>query len=358
MPKAGFISRTQSQFARLIELDRQIRAGRYPNGVSFAREWEVSEKTIRRDFAYLRERLNAPLAYDRKHCGYYYSDPSWHVPALSVSEEDIWALMVSSSAARLFSGAPVAHKLQQVTARLLGTYAGHPAALITDGSFTGLSFTSSNQRTIDPATWLVVFKGMVETRVVSAVIAKGAYDDRSGRYVFEPLHIASIQGDWYVFVRMVCDDAVEQIPLARLSQAECLKNTFRPRHEIDFKAAVENMFGRHVYFRGEPSHPVKLLFCPELASVVQERIYALGQRLICMPDGSVEMTFATQSLVEVLWWVLGWGHGVRVLEPVTLIDLHVQEIEKMKGLYQGRKPPCLEQQKVLHELYRQTEARL
>ena len=358
MSKPEFMSRTQAQFARLIELDRQIRAGRYPNGVSFAREWEVSEKTVRRDFAYLRERLNAPLAYDRKHGGYYYSDPSWYVPALSISEEDIWALMVSSYASRLFSGAPIAHQLQQVTAQLLATHSGHHTALKTDGSFSGLSFTSSCQRTIDPATWLVIFKGLVETRVVSAVISKGAYDERSGRFVFEPLHIASVQGDWYVFVRMVCDDVVEQIPIARLSQAECLEKSFRPQNDIDFKAAVESTFGRRVYFRDEPMHPVKLWFCPELASVVQERTYAPGQRLRRLPDGSVEMTFATQSLVEVLWWVLGWGHGVRVLDPEALIALHVQEIETMKGLYHGKKPPCLEQQQALHELYCQTEARL
>ncbi len=49
-------------FRRLLELDARIRAGSHPNCSSFAREWEVSAKTVQRDLEFLRDRLRDAVA--------------------------------------------------------------------------------------------------------------------------------------------------------------------------------------------------------------------------------------------------------------------------------------------------------
>ena len=53
-----------------MELDRVIRSGRLPNCTSFAGEWEVSPKTVQRDFDFLRDDMGAPLEYDAGRRGY------------------------------------------------------------------------------------------------------------------------------------------------------------------------------------------------------------------------------------------------------------------------------------------------
>jgi Ankyrin repeats (3 copies) len=71
------MKRNKPQLHRLLALDRLIRDGKYPNALTFAREWEVSQKTIQRDIEFLRDMLGAPIKYDRAQNGYYYTDQQW-----------------------------------------------------------------------------------------------------------------------------------------------------------------------------------------------------------------------------------------------------------------------------------------
>ena len=48
---------------RLLEIDRMIREGGYPNAPQLEKKFEVSRSTIMRDLEFLRERYNAPLEY-------------------------------------------------------------------------------------------------------------------------------------------------------------------------------------------------------------------------------------------------------------------------------------------------------
>ena len=60
---------------RIAAFDRAIRAGEYPNARTIARELEVGHRTVQRDVEFLRDRLGAPLAFDRRRNGYYYNRP-------------------------------------------------------------------------------------------------------------------------------------------------------------------------------------------------------------------------------------------------------------------------------------------
>ena len=53
---------------RMIAMDAAIRAGAYPSVRTFIDRFEVSERTVRLDLAFMRERLNAPLDHDRSRC--------------------------------------------------------------------------------------------------------------------------------------------------------------------------------------------------------------------------------------------------------------------------------------------------
>ena len=73
------MKRNKTQLHRLFALDSLIRDGKYPNALTFAMDWEVSQKTVQRDIEFWRDRAGAPLEYDRVRKGYYYTQP-WDVP--------------------------------------------------------------------------------------------------------------------------------------------------------------------------------------------------------------------------------------------------------------------------------------
>ncbi len=79
-------------YYRILEIDAEIAARHYPNSVSLAKKLEVrSKNTIKRDIAFMRDLLNAPIEYDKCKNGYYYKNETFRLPAIFVSEEEIIA---------------------------------------------------------------------------------------------------------------------------------------------------------------------------------------------------------------------------------------------------------------------------
>ena len=52
-------------------MDAANRGGSYPNVAVFMERFEVHERTVRGDLAFMRERLKAPLEHDRRRGGAY-----------------------------------------------------------------------------------------------------------------------------------------------------------------------------------------------------------------------------------------------------------------------------------------------
>ena len=71
----------KSQIARIFEFDLKVRGGWFPSRSSFATESGFCERTVARDIEYIRERLQAPLAFNKQRRGYYYSKP-WNLPSI------------------------------------------------------------------------------------------------------------------------------------------------------------------------------------------------------------------------------------------------------------------------------------
>jgi hypothetical protein len=86
----------KTSIVRIVEFDKLVRGGKYPNRNNFSVDYEVSDRTVARDIEYLRDMLGAPLEYNRDRNGYYYSEP-WNLPAvvtLSSTREDRINLLI------------------------------------------------------------------------------------------------------------------------------------------------------------------------------------------------------------------------------------------------------------------------
>ncbi|WP_027400800.1 HTH domain-containing protein [Aphanizomenon flos-aquae] len=68
---------------RLLEIDSLIRNNTRSTNKNIAEALEVSERTVRSDLAFLRDRLNAPLHFTRSQ-GHHYTNPEWQLPSISL----------------------------------------------------------------------------------------------------------------------------------------------------------------------------------------------------------------------------------------------------------------------------------
>ncbi|OQY35704.1 MAG: hypothetical protein B6241_00500 [Spirochaetaceae bacterium 4572_59] len=86
----------KNQLERILGIDRIIRDRGGCTKEELLVLFEVSGKSVERDFAYMRDRLHAPLDYNRHNELYTYSDSSYFLPSVSLSEGEVMALALSS----------------------------------------------------------------------------------------------------------------------------------------------------------------------------------------------------------------------------------------------------------------------
>jgi predicted DNA-binding transcriptional regulator YafY len=77
---------------------------------------------------------------------------------------------------------------------------------------------------------------------------------------------------------------------------------------------------------------VELLFDKEIGIFALDRDWHSGQAVEEREDG-VYVRFETSQMPEVLRFVLGQGHTVKVLGPSELVEQVKAETEKVRGMY-------------------------
>jgi len=86
-------------------------------------------------------------------------------------------------------------------------------------------------------------------------------------------------------------------------------------------------------------YDVEIRFAPVHAPYIYEREWLQGQKLCTCNDGSVIISFKTNSLFEVKRWVLSWGAGAEVIKPRELVDMINNDIVGMARVYIGKSSP-------------------
>ena len=322
----------RSQFRRLAELDREIRSGRYPNCFSFAKTWEVSRRTIARDIEFLKEK-GAPLDYDGKRNGYYYTDRSWQMPMLDLTEGELLQLLVAERMAARYRGTPLAKTLSALFEKIA---AALPDEVSVDPAFVGeqFSFHGLPAREISETVWTTVVRALRGCSVLQIVYA-GAGNENAGMRDVEPVHVACIADEWYLVAHCRKRDALRHFSVSRIKSAKATDETFDPP-EFDPEEYFSNRFGRYVGRPGEV-YNVAISFAKSAVPWVLERQWHPKQKVKKHRDGSITLSFPAPALYEVKRWVLQWGSEAQVLKPKALRTELAQEARRMAGLHSRRR---------------------
>lgn len=324
------MDRTKSQFSRLVELDQQIRAGKYPNCLTFAGEWEASQKTIQRDIEFLRDQMGAPIEYNKKHKGYCYSNKNWFLPALSLSEGALFDLLVASRALEQYQGTPVAKELKAVFDRI-AELMPEKISIRPELAFTRFTFTSPPSKPVDQRIWITLVRGLQSQRRVK-ISYQSVDAPQPKERVLAPYHIANLQGEWYVFGPTSDHEDIRQYSMARISAARLENTQFEIAKDFDPRKLLKNTFARFVFC--DTPQTVRVLFDKEIAPWVLEREWHPSQRVKKRKDKSVEISFEVAGLYEVSRWVLAWGQHAQVLAPESLAAQVRDEARGMAERYE------------------------
>jgi len=315
------------QYRRLLFIDREIRKGRYPNCRSLAGEWEVSSKTIQRDIDYLRYELDAPIDYDPTRFGFFYTEPNYRLPAISISESDLFAVCVAEQALRAFRNTPLHERLLSVFNKigdsLPDRISVHPAWL--DSRVTVFAEPIT---TIRPEVWETIAVAMRENRQISMQYA-GVGREPTERTI-DPYHLVSHRGEWYVIAYCHRSEGIRTFAVSRALGATLETTTFNLPEQYDEQALAREQFG--IRWDAE-EHAVAIRFDAKAAPYIRERTWHPEQTLRHTASDGVEIRFRTRHLQEVRDWILSWGSHAKPLKPKALVNMVRDELSAALNHY-------------------------
>ena len=304
------------QYKRLLFIDRKIRTGAYPNCSSLAEEWETSTRTMQRDIDYLKYELDAPIGYDPVKHGFYYSDPTWFLPSVMLSEGDLLAVLIGKQAMNMYEGTPVAEDLQRIYAKL--------AELLPESISIGpeiienrFSFFNPPARRVDPDIWRVVLRSLLHQRVL-VMQYRSAGAQKARAHEIHPYHVVNLEGDWYVLAYEERWDDLRQFALSRIKEARVTDRGFKVADDFDATEAMKHRFGRHMHAGTRKTVLVRLLVDKTLASFMREKCWHPRQVMLERSGGRVELRIPVADTRDIEPWILSLAEHVKVLAPTKL----------------------------------------
>ncbi len=317
------------KYERFHYFHDRVKANRYPNARNLADEYEISNRTAQRDIEFMRDRLNAPLEYDHGKRGYFYSDSSYELPSLWVTEDNIVALAL---AVRLASSVPdteIKQKLCELLKRILNLHYKDEKLCFDDIS-EKISVKNVEYSRVDEEHFQEIVNALFKVKPLAIAYYSPHKDEKTLRTIL-PLHLLQYMGSWHLIAYCTKRRWIRDFMISRIKQlTPVLEEITLPENLPSIKEYIRKNFG---IMQGGEAKEVHLMFSPSVADWVQEQIWHPAQKVSFERDGSLIMKFQVADFREIKRKILSYGANVRVLLPQKLAVEIREEIERMGRIY-------------------------
>ncbi len=320
-----------SQWPRLIWLDAQIRAGSYPNVARLQEEFGVRRRTAFSMIGLLRDSLNAPLVYDHARKGYTYSDPTYALPAVFLSEGELLALFLAEQVARQYLGTPLETPLRAAIEKI-ARYLPEAVRIELGDLADAFQFAGGGGPEVSLRLMSDIRRAIRERRALR-ILYYSAHRGETNEREVEPHFIRSVRGDQMLVAWDRLRDADRVFMLSRIAEHTVLEDRFEPRPALSPDTYSDSMFLTE-RGSGEPQEVV-LRFDSYQARWIRERVWHPSQTLEELPDGGVILRLAVSGEGDLLRWILGYGEHVEVLAPASLREKTVALLRAAVEVYGG-----------------------
>lgn len=320
------------QTERLYKIERMLHARKFVPIRDFLAELEVSVATFKRDIEYLRERLNAPIPWDRAKRGYRLHDPDptaprHELPGLWFNSAETHALLAFHHLLdRLQPGLLTPHilPLQERIRKLLEK---------DDHSFEEVArrirVLPLAARAFEPAHFQTVAHALLARKRLRIVHYNRPRNEETERDI-SPQRLAHYRDNWYLdawdhdknALRIFSMDAIRKVTLAG-GKARSL-----PDKKLD--AELGSGYG---IFAGRKTGTAVLRFTPERARWVANEQWHPKQKSR-FENGSYILEIPYSDDRELLMDILKYGADVEVCAPKDLRDKARGQLRRAVRLYE------------------------
>lgn len=306
-----------NQTERFYRIEQILHDRRLATFQELLDELEISRATLKRDLQYLRDRLNAPIIWDREAGGYRFDTPDRYapkhqLPGLWFNASEIHALLMMQ------------HLLEEVQPGLLGP---HIAPLLTRlQSLLGsqdnapgeiarrVRILHAHKRKSELRHFEVIASTLLKRQRLRIRHFNRGRDEESEREI-SPQRLVHYRDNWYLDAWCHQRNAVRSFAVDAIRSAEMID---APAHEVSEDALAQTLAAGYGIFSGTDLKWAELRFTAEHARWVAEEQWHPQQVLNVQADGTLHMRLPYANPTELVMDLLRHGDGVEVMSPPEL----------------------------------------
>lgn len=323
--KSGSERNATHMLRYLFQIEQSIRNGEYPNANKLNEKLRTnfSRSTFGRYIEILKDEYDAPIAFDYRKNGYYYTDSTFTLNQVMLKEGELLSLSTILPLLDQYKNTPMEKSFRSLMNKLIKML---PDSITVDSALVNdeVHFTSDPITSFEEGVFENVLKATKQHFTLKMEYKTSSNKDFEER-LFDPYHLICHKGSWYVLGYSHHSKAIRLYAMPRIRNCAITNDKFSIPSDFKLEDHIDMQMG--IYGNSGENLKIEIEFSKELKTYAMERIWHKGQTLRENPDGTVYLSFETNQIDQTVSWILSFAGGAKVLNPPELKD-QVREAAK------------------------------
>jgi predicted DNA-binding transcriptional regulator YafY len=311
---------------RLYRIDRLLQERLVVTVKVFLDELEVSLATFKRDLEYLRDRLNAPIIWDRDAGGYRFekqgAGAKYELPGLWFNASEIHALLTMQQLLTSLGPGLLTPHIEPLLTRLRVLLDRENVPV--DALERRIRIQRANARAYEPEHFLPVVTGVLQRKRLVIDHYNKSRNETLRREV-SPQRLNHYQENWYLDAWCHLRNEIRRFALDSLRAVSITKDPAKEIPEKDLQKAMDTGYG---IFSGKQLEWAELVFTNERARWVSQEVWHPDQKGWFSENGNYHLRLPFSDPRELSMNILRHIPEVKVISPITLKKLVSERLMK------------------------------
>ena len=309
-------------------IDRMLRSRRATPLALLMEEMEVSRATVKRDLEYMRDRMGAPIVWDRSLKGYRYEEGErFSLPGLWFNASEIHALLTMDQLLSNLQPGLLGAQIEPLRQRIhdLLEQGDHSAEEIGRR----IHISRMAERPVDTGVFEAISSGLLGRKRLRLHHHHRGRDETIVREV-SPQRLLHYRNNWYLDAWCHLRDGLRSFAVDAIERAQVLDG---PAREVATEQLDEVYRSGYGIFAGKEVRTARLRFSEKIARWVSQEKWHSAQEGHFDEKGRYLLKLPYAQDTELVMDILRYGPEVEVLEPRELKERVVRSLTRALEQY-------------------------
>jgi predicted DNA-binding transcriptional regulator YafY len=302
---------------RIYKLDQMLNERNFVTFQELMDRLEVSRATLKRDLAYMRDRLNAPIIFDRELGGYRLDKQTgnlkYELPGLWFNADEIFALLTMQHLLNnIDSGGILSPHIKPLKSRLTELLGSTNDPL--DQLQKRIKIETIGSRKLNLEHFQAIGSSLLKRKQLHIDYLGRGKNELTSRDI-SPQRLIYYKDNWYLDGWCHLKEDIRSFSVDAIQRVEILEIKAKDVSEEKLNEELGSGYG---IFSGKDIKWATLKFSPERARWVSKEKWHPKQEGKFIEDGSYELKIPYSKEPELLIDVMKYGPEVEITEPKDL----------------------------------------